>query len=462
MNLHGIDIAIIISYFVILFGIGFAFARKKQSDEEYMLAGRRLTLPAFIMTLVTTWYGAILGIGEFVFGSGVVAWVTQGLFWYVVYLFFAFFLSKRVHDSGYTTLAEQLRARIGKKSGAFASIVTYIMSTPAPYVLSLGILVNVLFGISLLWSVLLGIGISALYIWFGGFRAVVRTDILQFVLMYVGFGLLLIMSAMHFGGFAFLKANLPAAHLTFSGGLGAQVIIVWGLLAFWTLVDPNFYQRCYAAQDGETARRGILWATVLWFIFDMLTLITGLYARAAFPESDALFSYLTLSDAVLPLAIKGLFVVTLLSIIMSTIDSFLFTSSSILSVDFFKKKYKQLSLSKLTRVGIIISLILSIALIAIFQSIIGIIYAIGSVGVATLLLPTLYGLFGTKKLSDTAVFVNMLLTAVAASVWMVHGWLHQEYGWPVYLYGIEPMYIGIGISAVLLFATHTSNKTSSV
>lgn len=451
MELHLIDISLVVIYFLILFILGFAFARKSLDENNYMLAARKLTLPAFIMTLVTTWYGAILGVGEFVFGYGVVAWVTQGFFWYLVYFLFAFLLSKKIHDSGHLTIADQLREKIGGKTAKLGAIITYIMTTPAPYVLSLGVLLNFLFEFNLIISVIIGFVISAVYVWYGGFRAVVRTDILQFVLMFLGFGLLLVLSVMKFGGWEFLTGNLPPSHLSLTGELSIQTIFVWGLIAFWTLVDPNFYQRCYAAKDGGTAKKGILISIVFWFIFDMLTLSTGLYARAAFPEAAPMFSYLTLSGAVMPIFIKGLFVITLLSIIMSTIDSFLFSSSSIMASDFLKKKFENFSLKKLTRVSIIITLVISLILVAVFQSIIGIIYAVGTVGVSALLLPMLLALFGKRKILDKSILYSMIISILISSYWLVEGWLQAQYGWPVYRWNLEPMYVGILASGVSIF-----------
>ena len=450
MDLSLIDHLIVVAYALGLLFIGWQFSRSKQSDENYLLAARKLSLPAFLMTLVTTWYGLILGVGEFVFGSGVVAWITNGLFWYAVYIFFALFLAKKIHETKKLTIADQLREKAGEKSGTIAAIMTYIMTTPAPYILSLGVLVNVLFGISLFWAMVFGAIISALYVWSGGFRAVVKTDMIQFVLMYIGFGALLFFSMQTFGGFQYLSFNLPPAHLTWHGDLGLGLIIVWGLLAFWTLVDPNFYQRCYAAKDAKTAQKGILWATVLGFVFDMMTLATGLYAKAAFPESNALFSYLTLADGVLPIVMKGVFVATLFSIIMSTIDSFLFSSSTIVANDFLKKNNQSTSLTALTRRGIVITLALSFLLIFLFDSIIGIVYAVGTVGVATLLFPILLALFAKRNLNDMTVATSMILAGLASGAWLVHGWLNQAYGWPTYLYTIEPMYVGLVVSGLVL------------
>ncbi len=459
MELATSDHIILATYVVILFVLGLSFSRKQLDEENYLLAARKLSLPAFVMSLVTTWYGAILGVGEFVHGFGVVAWVINGLLWYIVYFLFAFFMAKKLHDSKQTTVADQFRKKVGPKSAKLAAVMTFIMSSPAPYVLSLALLVKDIFGLDYYVAVGAALLISAAYIWVGGFRAVVRTDALQFLFMFLGFGGLLVMSFVHFGGMDFLQANLPETHLTFKGELSLQTIAVWGFIAFWTFVDPNFYQRCYAAGSGGMAKKGILISIFFWFVFDMVTLVTGLYARAAFPDGDPQMSYMLLSDAVFPAVFKGVFLVTILSIIMSTIDSFLFASSTIVSVDFLRSKFKKASLKKLTRVGIVMTLIVSFVLIYVFDSIIGIIYAVGTVGVATMLVPILFVMFGKSKLGDLRVLFVMIITACVSSAWLVEGWLNAEWGWPVYRWGIEPMYIGIGVSLVLFFGDFVWRKS---
>jgi SSS family solute:Na+ symporter len=452
MNLATIDLVIVGAYFVLLLAFAAFYTYKPLNEENYMLAARKLSLPAFMMTLVTTWYGLILGVGEFVFGYGVVAFVTNGLVWYLVYFLFAFFFAKKIQKSQLVTVADHFTKRVGPKSAGFASFMTYIMTTPAAYVLSLAVLLQYLLGFNLWLSVAIGLVVSAAYIWNGGFKAVVKTDILQFFLMFFGFGSLLYFSIYNFGGLEFLTSNLPESHFTFKGELSWQTIIVWGFLAFWTLIDPNFYQRCYAAKDAKTAKRGVLISIGFWFVFDMLTLFTGLYAAAAFSDANPLFSYLVLADGVLPVVFKGMFLVGILAIIMSTIDSFLFSSSTIVAKDFLtSQRFKQWSLKKRTRLGIILTLVLSCVFIAVFESIIGIIYAIGTVGVGALLLPMCIVLFTKKiKLSDSGLFLSMIISALASTSWLVEGWLVQEYGWPVYRLNIEPMYIGILASALVL------------
>ncbi len=452
MDLSTLDYVLVAAYFVVLFGIGFAFTQKKVDDDGYLLASRRLTLPLFVMSLVTTWYGAILGVGEFVYNSGVVAWVVNGLVWYLVYLLFALFVARKVHDTKLTTVADQFRHKVGPKSASIAAVMSFIMSSPAPYVLSLGLIFRDFFGISFDFAMAFALVVSALYIWVGGFKAVIRTDAFQFIFMFLGFGLLTVMSILHYGGYEFLQANLPETHLTFTGGLSWQTIIVWGFIAFWTFVDPSFYQRCYAAESGKVAKKGVLISIVFWLFFDMMTLVTGLYAAAAFPyvdggvNIDPQMSYFALSDVVLPYGFRGLFLVGILSIIMSTVDAFLFASSSVVSVDILKSKFKNAQLKTLTRVGIVLTLATCLVFIYFFQSVIGIIYALGTVGVATLLVPMLSILFGKMKFSDRDIVGVMVLTMLTSSTWLAEGWMNAEAGWPVYRLGIEPMYVGILVS----------------
>lgn len=461
MNLASIDIILLFLYVLALLFMGVGFAARSMDDENYMLAARKLTLPAFVMSLVTTWYGLIFGVGEFVYLSGIVAWVVNGLFWYIVYFVFAFLLAKKIHESRALTVADHFRSRLGKKSASFASVMTYIMTTPAPYVLSLGVFLSQIFSWNLYVAVILSLFVSAVYVWWGGFNAVVRTDKFQFVFMFLGFGLLLGFSFAEFGGLEFLRQNLPDHHLTFKGDLGWQSIFVWGMLAFWTLVDPNFYQRCYAAKSSKIAQKGVLWSIVFWVIFDLMTLTAGLYARAAFPEINPVDAYLVLADGVLPVFLKGIFLVTILSIIMSTIDSFLFSSSTIIANDFLKGRVKG-SMKKMTRWGILITLIASFILILIFESIIGIVYAVGTVGVASMLIPILFLLFSKKKMSDSAVLFSMISSALISGYWMVDGWMKQEYGWPNYLLGIEPMYVGLVFSLLMMAGIYASCTRESV
>ena len=56
------DIALLAAYFGITLVVG--FWNRRRSTEDYLIASRSLSLPVFVATLVATWYGGILAVGE--------------------------------------------------------------------------------------------------------------------------------------------------------------------------------------------------------------------------------------------------------------------------------------------------------------------------------------------------------------------------------------------------------------
>ena len=95
MNVSNYDIIIIIIYFVFLFTIGF-FRRSKNhiSQTDYIVYGRKLSLPGFVITLVSTWYGAILGVGENTYLYGIQTWFIFAFPYYIFAIVYALWLSK--------------------------------------------------------------------------------------------------------------------------------------------------------------------------------------------------------------------------------------------------------------------------------------------------------------------------------------------------------------------------------
>ncbi|MEJ2617343.1 MAG: hypothetical protein P8Z35_20495, partial [Ignavibacteriaceae bacterium] len=78
------DYLVIIIFFLAVLTIGFISGRKLGTEaDDYLLSGRKVGLFLFILTNVSTWYGGILGVGEFTYRYGLVSWFTQGLPYYV-------------------------------------------------------------------------------------------------------------------------------------------------------------------------------------------------------------------------------------------------------------------------------------------------------------------------------------------------------------------------------------------
>lgn len=91
INFRFEDILIILLYFVAVLYIGLRTKRSDSSVSEFIVAGRTLTLPAFVATLVSTFYGGILGVGEFTYTAGLSSWFMNAFPYYFFTGIFAFF-----------------------------------------------------------------------------------------------------------------------------------------------------------------------------------------------------------------------------------------------------------------------------------------------------------------------------------------------------------------------------------
>ena len=455
--MHWLDLSILILYVGLL--IGFGFYRTKQSGkdpEEFLLAGRKLSLPGFVVTLVATWYGGILGIGENTYSYGIQTWFIFGLPYYIFAILFAFLIAGRINETKFISIPDQFHGRFGKTAGVVSALYILFLASPAPYILSIGILLQFTTGLSFGLSLLMATGLSLSYIWIGGFKAVVRTDGLQFGFMFAGFLLLLIFSMKSSGPISELV--LPVSHLNITGGASIQYIVVWFFIALWTFVDPGFYQRCAAAKSPQTAKKGILISIGFWFIFDMLTLSTGLYAKALLTAGDPLFAYPRLGAMVLPPLAYGIFITGLLATIMSTIDSLGLISAITFGRDILWRIQSPTSTDKLkwnnestifVRKGLIITAFIALILAFSIPSVVKLWYGLGSILVPGLVLPFLISFKNNRPKEN---ILLMMVSPVLVSIfWILLGKLLN--GYP---FGLEPFYPGI-LTSVLVYVIKVKN-----
>lgn len=455
---HPLDWGVLALYALFLVVIG--FWRRRQDAEEYLIAGRSLPLPLFVATLVATWYGAILGAGEFVYNYGVVAWVTNGLPYYVFAILFALLLARRVRGGAASlyTIPDKLALEYDRKTALLGAVFAFIVASPAQYILMIGTLLRVLFGWPLLPAMLFGLLFSVIYVFRGGFLSDVRVNTLQFILMFMGFVAMAWLCLSRFGGLAYLTApgRLPATHLAPLGGNTLGWAVVWFFIALTTLTDPGFHQRCYAAKSGRVASWGILVAVLCWFLFDALTTTTGLFARALLPSlTDAKMAYPALAERVLPPGLKGLFYVGMLAPIMASAISYTFIAAMTIGRDFLwrlRNETDSQNLPRYTQFGLLIASALALLIALAIPSVVKQWYAFGNIFVPGMLIPLLgaYAPLPRWKAPADFAFASMLSGASVALGCLLWGWMHGGYDDPHYPLDWQPMYPGL-IAAALCY-----------
>ena len=409
---------------------------------DYLLDGRRLSLPAFVATLVTTWYGGILGIGEYAWRFGISTWVVFGLPYYLAAILFALVLAPRLRRSEAVSIPELMRRSYGPRAGRVGAAMIWAVTIPVAYVLMSATLLESVTGWSPLVATTIVAAFSAGYVGLSGFRAVVRTDAIQLVLMYGGFLILLPAALAHTGGFVALWHALPATHRSADGGLGWQALLVWYLIALQTVVEPAFYQRVFAARTERTARLGVLVSVAMWAVFDFLTVTTGLAARVLLPDlADPVAAYPALAQAILPTWLAAVFVVGLFATVMSTLDSYLFLAAATIGHDFTDLPAVPEVVRRRTRYGLAISAAVAGAVALTFDSAVAVWHHLGTIGTAALLLPVV-AVHAPPRWRFRPVPAVIAVVAAAATA---TGWIAAAHDGR-YPAGIEPMFPALAVS----------------
>lgn len=447
-----LDWALIVVYFAALAVIWVRRFGARPPAEDYFVAGRAVTLPALVATLVTTWYGGILGVGEYAWRYGLANWVVFGVPYYLGALLFALLFAKRAREARLYTIPDLLDRAHGRGASLAGAAAVFLTSAPAAYVLMLGTLFAAMFGAPLVPCVIAAAVLSVFYVDRGGLRTVILTDRIQFVLMYGGFVTLLAFLFGRHGGMPFLVAHVPATHWQWHGGNSPGAIFVWYVIALGTLVDPGFWQRAYAARDPRVARRGVLWSIVFWALFDFMTTTAGLYARALLPDlADPVFAFPELARLTLPPVALGLFYLGMIATVMSTIDSYAFIAATTVGRDLIWRLRggDESKLPFYSRIGLWLSTAVAAALALASPSVIALWHGIGSVTTPMLLLPVALALSGLGRLGPRATVVLTVLPGLVSLGWM----LAKAFAWtPGYPFRLEPIYAGLGTSLVTWLA----------
>jgi SSS family solute:Na+ symporter len=443
-TLGALDIVVVGAYLAATFVLGVRSSRlHRRDDEDFLLAGRQLTLPAFVVTLVATWYGGVLGVGEYSYVHGLSNWLVLGVPYYVGTLLFALLYAEKARRTSNATLPDILYSTYGRSAGVLGAITVLALSLPAPYLLMLGVLLRRATGWPQPVAVILCAAFCVLYIGARGFRSVVQTKGLQFAFMFGGFVLLLPIAVARVGGIGALRAALPGTMFTPLGGQTIGYVIAWYVIALQTLVEPTFFQRCFAAKTPRVGRMGLLVSILFFALFDGLTTFTGMYAHALLPNlSTGVDAYPALAELLLPAGLLGVFYCGMIATVMSTVDAFLFNAGITLSRDLLGRVGSvAASTIRGERLGLVFGAAIASAVALASESVVNLWYAFGSVGTAVLLTPILGAFFPALRPERRFATAGMAAAGVVTLAWLFGA---QRTGTP--WFSIEPVFPGLAVA----------------
>ena len=367
INFQPIDWVVVAAYFCVILGISWwSFRQKQKSTEDYFLASRHIGWFVIGASIFASNIGAehIVGLAGTAAKSGVVmghyelhAWLVLVLGW----VFIPFYMRSRVF-----TMPEFLELRYAPQARWFLSVITliaYVFTKICVNVYAGAVVFQALMGIDFWSGALIVVVLTGIYTILGGLRAVVYTEALQTIVLVAGSIIVTIAGLIKIGGWsAFVQAAgadhlslfLPANHPEFPwpGMVFAPPIVgLW----YWC-TDQYIVQRALAARNEQQARRGTIFAAFLkltpFYIFILPGVMAYVMAKSGqlqLASPDQAFP--TMVATLVPIGLRGLVAGGLLAALMSSLASCFNSSSTLFTMDIYKKFKPQSSERELVRVG---------------------------------------------------------------------------------------------------------------
>jgi SSS family solute:Na+ symporter len=337
--------------------LGLYFAKFVRSADDFFLAGKTLPFWAVGMSIVATDISAMdfVGVSGQSYRFGMAVGNFDWLGSVPAMLLAAFIFIPYFWKAGLYTIPEYLGRRYNDYVRAVASMTWIIF-----FALDLGVLfwaTAVMFEPLMGWPPWFSITATALvvglYTFFGGLTAVVMTDVVQMIIMFVGGATVVVVGLYHAGGWGGLTDKIAALgdayqnHFKVILPADTQTPFPWtGILFGLTLVMSNAYmignqaivQRCLATKSVWHAKASMLCAAFFKMFIPMLVMFPGLIAVAAYPGmEDGDQAFPTLVKSLLPPGLRGLLFAGFLAGLMSTIDSILNSTATLWTKDVYER-----------------------------------------------------------------------------------------------------------------------------
>ncbi|MFT4297875.1 MAG: sodium:solute symporter family protein [Candidatus Woesearchaeota archaeon] len=358
-----IDKAIIIAYLTIMLAIGIYFAKKNKNEEGFFLASRNLGSFPIAASIFST-----LGCAGSLFMTTALSY-TYGIsvIWFFISAFIGFMVFalavpkiKAIADKhNCITLPEILKIKLDKKCMIISSLITIAIygGFVAVNFLAAGIILNMVFNISIVSGAIIFALIVTLYSMLGGFKGIVWTDIVQMFIILTGTMILLTISIRNAGGFSSL-VQLPDLHKSITG-MGWPLIVgmfISTILAYFASQD--IFQRVFAAKSNKIAKKSIIIMGFLILLIGAIVILLGMFGKLLFPEMAAGEIIPALTTAFIPIGLAGIVLASYLAMANSTSDSELLTVTSNIIRDFMQNKnkkippIKQVAISRIVLIGV--------------------------------------------------------------------------------------------------------------
>ena len=330
-------------YLLVILAVGVAGLLRVRTPADFWIAGGRASAVATGGSLAATILGgsSTLGLAGLAFSRGLTGswWLLVGPVGLLILLLFLKTLKSRCVYTLPELIGLWYGPAMARVSGFFV-VIAWLGIVGAQTAAAGRILSTFFGGNTRLWILAAG-ALFITYTLSGGQVSVIRTDLLQAVLISIGLGLCAVFGLQLTGGLAGLSAALPARFFAFPlspdfSGLDLALLLL--VVGSTYLVGPDMLSRVFSARDQRSARRAILLAICLIVAVAAFVTVAGMAARSLYPEIAAEAALPMLAKEALPSWLSALTMIALLSAFLSSADTTLLTMSAILTIDILSKK----------------------------------------------------------------------------------------------------------------------------
>lgn len=356
------DYAILFAYLAAMVGIGVWFSGGQDSEEEFLMGGRRMHwLLVSLASVATAFSGvSLIGAPGYVFSHDTQMAMAApiGLLTLpVILIMLPYLVRLRI-----TTVYEYLETRfsLGLRLTASALFLATKFVYVGVVIYTPALLISTAVGIPLLPSILLMGLIATLLTMLGGMKAVMWSDAVQFGVMMLGISIILailaIPDASGQGGFlAYWSAADAAGKIQYwNFSWNWSELTTWSIIVCMTMAgigstfsDQVMMQRYFAAGDARAVARSFWTSSVISLFAVMLlyllgVLLFGFYGTGqhALPEEirtqgDRVLPYFVSTQ--LPIGLRGLVISAIIAATLSTVSSVLNSLCTATMTDFLER-----------------------------------------------------------------------------------------------------------------------------
>ncbi len=411
-------------YIVAQLAIGAWVARRIRTEDDYLVAGRNLGYGLAIFTVFATWFGAetCIGAAGAIYESGL-SGGSADPFGYALCLFFmGAVFAVPLWRRKLTTLADLFRQRfsVGVERLAVLLMVPTSLLWAAAQIRAFGQVISVSSGLEVELTITIAAAVVIVYTMSGGLLADAITDMIQGIALITGLVILFVV-VMRNGGAAAL-ANVEPERLAILGGGTVpwyEVAEAWAIPVFGSVVAAELVARVIATRTPTIARNSFMIASGGYLAMGLIPVTIGLIGVRMVPGLEHPEQILPqLAQTMLPTALYALFAGALLSAILSTVDSTLLVSSSLVSHNIIVPLRPGLSEAwkvRVARIGVAVFGVLAYVMALHAEGVYALVEQASAFGSAGIFVIVTFGLF-TRWGGPFAAFMA-LLTGVG--VWVV-------------------------------------------